>query len=106
MLDILNFLWFCSQVANVVGNLKSMAVDMGNEIDTQNSQLDRINAKVRVEYKACDWVLRSLWIDALQYINRLTCRFVRACWDDGTFKHMPLKVRSVSWLTGSQSLKM
>lgn len=33
------------QVANIVGNLKSMAVDMGNEIDTQNRQLDRINAK-------------------------------------------------------------
>lgn len=33
------------QVANIVGNLKSMAMDMGNEIDTQNRQLDRINAK-------------------------------------------------------------
>lgn len=33
------------QVADIVGNLKSMAVDMGNEIDTQNRQLDRINAK-------------------------------------------------------------
>ena len=36
----------CSQVANIVGNLKSMAIDMGNEIDTQNRQLDRINVKV------------------------------------------------------------
>lgn len=33
------------QVSNIVGNLKSMAMDMGNEIDTQNRQLDRINAK-------------------------------------------------------------
>ena len=33
-------------MANIVGNLKSMAMDMGNEIDTQNRQLDRINAKV------------------------------------------------------------
>ena len=33
-------------MADIVGNLKSMAVDMGNEIDTQNRQLDRINAKV------------------------------------------------------------
>lgn len=33
------------QVADIVGNLKSMALDMGNEIDTQNRQLDRINAK-------------------------------------------------------------
>ena len=42
----LSLLWFYRQVANIVGNLKSMAVDMGNEIDTQNRQLDRINAKV------------------------------------------------------------
>ena len=40
--------YFFSQVANIVGNLKSMAVDMGTEIDTQNRQLDRINAKVNV----------------------------------------------------------
>ncbi|KAK3753328.1 hypothetical protein QZH41_015279 [Actinostola sp. cb2023] len=33
------------QVSNIIGNLKSMAVDMGNEIDTQNRQLERINAK-------------------------------------------------------------
>lgn len=33
------------QVANIVGNLKSMAVDMGTELDTQNKQLDRINVK-------------------------------------------------------------
>ncbi|CAH3025524.1 unnamed protein product [Porites evermanni] len=33
------------QVSNIVGNLKSMAIDMGNEIETQNRQLDRINAK-------------------------------------------------------------
>lgn len=33
------------QVSDIVGNLKSMAVDMGKEIDTQNHQIDRINAK-------------------------------------------------------------
>lgn len=33
------------QVSNIVGNLKSMAVDMGKEIDTQNRQIDRINDK-------------------------------------------------------------
>ena len=33
-------------MANIVGNLKSMAVDMGQELDTQNRQLDRINDKV------------------------------------------------------------
>ena len=34
------------QVSDIVGNLKSMAVDMGKEIDTQNRQIDRINIKV------------------------------------------------------------
>ncbi|XP_028393129.1 synaptosomal-associated protein 25-like [Dendronephthya gigantea] len=33
------------QVSDIVGNLKSMAIDMGKEIDTQNHQIDRINAK-------------------------------------------------------------
>ena len=33
------------QVGDIVGNLKSMAVDMGKEIDAQNRQIDRINAK-------------------------------------------------------------
>ena len=37
---------FFSQVGDIVGNLKSMAVDMGKEIDAQNRQIDRINAKV------------------------------------------------------------
>lgn len=46
ILIVLSLLWFYRQVANIVGNLKSMAVDMGNEIETQNRQLDRINAKV------------------------------------------------------------
>jgi len=33
------------QVANIVGNLKSMAIDMGTELESQNKQLDRINLK-------------------------------------------------------------
>ena len=35
------------QVAGVIGNLKNMAIDMGNEITSQNAQVDRINQKVR-----------------------------------------------------------
>lgn len=35
-----------TQVAGVIGNLKHMALDMGNEITAQNSQIDRINIKV------------------------------------------------------------
>ncbi|XP_072284311.1 synaptosomal-associated protein 23 [Pyxicephalus adspersus] len=34
-----------NQVGSILGNLKSMALDMGNEIDTQNKQIDRINEK-------------------------------------------------------------
>ncbi|KAH0620652.1 hypothetical protein JD844_021319 [Phrynosoma platyrhinos] len=34
-----------AQVGNILGNLKNMALDMGNEIDTQNKQIDRINEK-------------------------------------------------------------
>ena len=33
------------QVANMVGNIRNMALDMGGEIETQNRQLDRINKK-------------------------------------------------------------
>ncbi|XP_013416123.1 synaptosomal-associated protein 25 isoform X2 [Lingula anatina] len=34
-----------SEVAGMIGNLKNMAYDMGNEIDNQNRQVDRINQK-------------------------------------------------------------
>jgi len=33
------------QIGSVLGNLKAMASDMGNEIQSQNKQLDRINEK-------------------------------------------------------------
>nr|XP_061798438.1 synaptosomal-associated protein 23-like [Nerophis lumbriciformis] len=32
-------------VGGIIGNLKSMAMDMGNEIDKQNKQIDRITDK-------------------------------------------------------------
>ena len=34
------------QVGGIIGNLRHMALDMGQEIDTQNRQLDRIMEKV------------------------------------------------------------
>ncbi|XP_050810932.1 synaptosomal-associated protein 23 [Gopherus flavomarginatus] len=34
-----------TQVGNILGNLKNLALDMGNEIDSQNKQIDRINEK-------------------------------------------------------------
>ncbi|KAM9465803.1 synaptosomal-associated protein 23-like isoform 1-T1 [Clarias gariepinus] len=33
------------QVGSIIGNLKNLAVDMGNEIDKQNKVIDRINDK-------------------------------------------------------------
>lgn len=36
-----------THVCSIVGNLKSMALDIGNEMDTQNRQLERIEGKVR-----------------------------------------------------------
>ncbi|KAK3516194.1 hypothetical protein QTP70_005701 [Hemibagrus guttatus] len=33
------------QVGGIIGNLRHMALDMGNEIDTQNRQIDRIMDK-------------------------------------------------------------
>lgn len=35
-----------AQVGSILGNLRSMAIDMGNEIDTQNVQIQRIQEKV------------------------------------------------------------
>lgn len=35
------------QVGGIIGNLRHMALDMGNEIDTQNRQMDRIMEKVK-----------------------------------------------------------
>lgn len=38
------------QVGGIIGNLRHMALDMGNEIDTQNRQIDRIMDMVRSKY--------------------------------------------------------
>ena len=35
------------QVSTMIGNLRNMACDMGNEIGNQNNQIDRIKGKVR-----------------------------------------------------------
>lgn len=42
-----------AQVGNILGNLKNMALDMGNEIDAQNKQIDRINEKVSARGVLC-----------------------------------------------------
>ena len=36
------------QVSNMIGNLRNMAIDMGNEIENQNQLIERVNKKVRI----------------------------------------------------------
>lgn len=36
-----------TQVGSILGNLKSMALNMGDEIETQNKKIDRITEKVK-----------------------------------------------------------
>ncbi|XP_074535695.1 synaptosomal-associated protein 25 isoform X2 [Halichoeres trimaculatus] len=43
-----------SHVGSIVGNLKSMALDMGNEIDTQNVQIKRIQEKAILNVSRID----------------------------------------------------
>lgn len=49
------------QVGGIIGNLRHMALDMGQEIDTQNRQIDRIMEKVlnqepcHVYIWECNW---------------------------------------------------
>uniref|UniRef100_A0A8C2MXS1 Synaptosomal-associated protein n=1 Tax=Cricetulus griseus TaxID=10029 RepID=A0A8C2MXS1_CRIGR len=40
-----------TQVGSILGNLKNMALDMGNEIDAQNQQIQRITEKVKKKKK-------------------------------------------------------
>ncbi|KAM8769250.1 SNARE_SNAP25N and SNARE_SNAP23C domain-containing protein isoform X1 [Acanthopagrus latus] len=43
-----------SHVGSIIGNLKSMALDMGNEIDTQNVQIERIRGKAILNVSRID----------------------------------------------------
>lgn len=36
-----------TEVSGMIGNLRNMAIDMGNEIGSQNKQIDRINIKAQ-----------------------------------------------------------
>ncbi|AWO99465.1 Synaptosomal-associated protein [Scophthalmus maximus] len=43
-----------AHVGSIVGNLKSMALDMGNEINSQNDQIDRIEGKAILNVSRID----------------------------------------------------
>ncbi|KAF7704108.1 synaptosomal-associated protein 23-like isoform X1 [Silurus meridionalis] len=51
------------QVGSIIGNLKIMALDMGNEIDKQNKTIDRVNEKADMNKARID--------DANQRANKL-----------------------------------
>lgn len=55
------------QVGGIIGNLRHMALDMGNEIDTQNRQIDRIMEKVRQ---------RARWASLPAFLAVLTLSFL------------------------------
>lgn len=46
-------------VGSIIGNLRTMALDMGNEIDSQNKQIDRITDKVRASWLSTSGFLRE-----------------------------------------------
>ena len=64
-----------SEVAGMVGNLRNMAVDMGNEITQQNKQVERISDKVGVKFA------QSVSRSHNQYQGRLLshCRLMSHC---------------------------
>ncbi|KAJ7990307.1 hypothetical protein DPEC_G00298950 [Dallia pectoralis] len=41
-------------VGSMIGNLRSIALDVGNEIDTQNLQIDHIDAKTKLNVSSID----------------------------------------------------
>lgn len=52
-----------SEVSGMIGNLRNMAVDMGNEIESQNRQVDRINQKVKFTCAWCLWYpIEAFWL--------------------------------------------
>ena len=44
------------EVSNMIGNLRNMAVDMGNEIEGQNRQIDRIHQKAIIILFSCRYL--------------------------------------------------
>ena len=60
------------QVGSVLGNLKNMAADMGQEIDRQNKQLDKVGAKVKHRLN----ILHSFILNFLYRPSMLTTKLV------------------------------
>ena len=71
---------FALQVSAMVGNLRNMANDMGNELERQNNQVDRINLKAgsditRVKMandtaaQLMKWINIAKWFPIFLYIG-------------------------------------
>lgn len=61
-----------SEVAGMIGNLRNMAVDMGNEIDQQNKQVDRITSKVGPDARTCR---HNVTLSLTTFLTLLYCRY-------------------------------
>lgn len=70
-------------VGSIIGNLKTMAVDMGNEIDKQNKQIDGITAKVtetliyvHLSERASEAGFVTLTVSYLPEVNDAGCEII------------------------------
>ena len=57
------------QVSTMIGNLRNMATDMGTEVGNQNSQLDRINLKVKLQKTKNRKNLFTFWLRNISHFN-------------------------------------
>lgn len=57
------------QVGGIIGNLKNLALDMGNEIEKQNKTIDRITDKVKPHYRTPKWREFIIYLFIYVFIN-------------------------------------
>ena len=98
------------QIANMVGNIRNMALDMGGEIETQNRQLDRVNRKASfisfcsVFLVLCSWILLKYVYfsrrNPTKYDWRELTSVQENCWNRNFIRNHELSfaIAPVSWL--------
>uniref|UniRef100_A0A8C2LY91 Synaptosomal-associated protein n=1 Tax=Cricetulus griseus TaxID=10029 RepID=A0A8C2LY91_CRIGR len=64
-----------TQVGSILGNLKNMALDMGNEIDAQNQQIQRITEKADTNKDRIDIALQDRASKFWGKFNSVLCEF-------------------------------
>ena len=83
-------------VSGMISNLRNMAVDMGNEIESQNRQIDRINQKVGFGGKeiyvkdtsALQELGQSLLSQSQMYFGSVQCVHCHADVSSGLFQSL------------------